>query len=413
MKRIALCCALVALGCSSAPPAVSAESAALISVGYTLASSPDGFEPDGIAADQRLVFTCQVPSSPSAGAVPTVRAFSRLFGAQVGQLPAPTATGWNGPTGVEVLDFTTSDLATSGTLLVFDNGGLPPAPTTKFVAKYSYSYSPTAGFSATMLNQWFLPTQNMPFYPATGFGFISDLRTLPDGKHVLTDPFLGDIWLCDASFSCQPVMYDADFAPAPAPTFTGTGRAPSGGTRMYQLGLSVGLSPGVVGAAYVAVTDEVCVGRTAQPGGLWCIKKSVLEDTTADPFAKTKRVLQAPAVGVSDGGHGVAADSWHSGSPWVYWIRSYSDPYPTGVNSAFRVNALTGAVETILASNDLLDFGTGISVMPPLPFGAPGVASLAIPNGQEENNGLLNTFLGGVDAFVSPTTITGVKVNAY
>jgi hypothetical protein len=162
--------------------------------------------------------------------------------------------------------------------------------------------------------------------------------------------------------------------------------------------------PGIFGAAYVAKTDEVCVERAASPGGIWCIDRATLLDLTTPPFAKSKRVVVPPTAGVSDAGHGIAADRWHAASAWLYWARSYD-------NTIRRVNVQTLQVQTVVSSVQLFDFPTGLDALPPLVAGSP-LTHLGIAMGMEEDNGLLNVALGGVDDFVAPTVIAGIALPA-
>lgn len=412
MKRLLpiLCAAM--LGCATPPPNASTSSALTLgtsptSLLYPLASDPAAYEMDGIAGDKILLFTVRTQhASPSPA--PDVLAFTRFGSAPLGSVAAPPG-GWVGPTGVSVIDYASSGLSTSGHLLVWDNGALPPAPAAKTVTKIAYSWDPVHGFASSVETVYGLPLQTAAPPTINGLGFVADVLTLPDGSHILTDPFIGDLWTCDASFSCALAMLDPDFAPAPSPTYTGVGRAPGGGTRAYTLTLSVGLSPGAVGLAYMPTIDSVCVGRTAQPGGIFCIDRAMLQDVTISPFSKVKTTVVPPSIGVSDGGHGLASDGNHPTSPWLYWIRSYSDEAASFTNRAYRVNVSTGEVQIAAASNTLLDFGTGITVLPNELPGSP-LVNLAIPMGQEENNGLLNSTLAGVDNFVAPTFITGVTL---
>jgi hypothetical protein len=376
---------------------------------YKLASDSAGYEMDGITGDKVLLFTTRTQHATPSPA-PDVLAFLRFGSAPLGSVAAPSG-GWVGPTGVEVLDYTSTNGGTCGHLLVWDNNALPPTPSIR-VVKVAYSWSQSTGFSSSVDTIYSLPLQSAAPPTINGLGFLSDVMTLPDGGHILNDPFIGDLWACDASFNCALAMVDPDFAPAPSPTFTGYGRAPGGGTRAYTLDLSVGLSPGVVGAAYMTVTDEVCVGRTAQPGGIWCIDRATLENTSLSPFGKLKRAVVPPTLGVSDGGHGLSADKNHPSSPYLYWIRSYSDSAGGNLNRAFRIDVVSGNAQVIAATNTLLDFGTGISVLPNEFPGSP-LVNVAISMGQEENNGLLNTDLGGADNFVAPTFITGVTLSMF
>jgi len=394
MRLIAVLTAFAVSGCAlETAPAVSegdAVRARPASSIRPLAAYPSGFEMDGIAADDRYVFTC-VPTS-AVGQDRGVLVASRESGLPVGQLPPPP-NGWSAPTGVEALG--------RGELLVFDNGALPPNAR---ITIYRYRYALIGPFSATLVESRELPLQSAPPpAPIDGFGFVADVLTLPCGTSVLTDPLLGALWACGPRFDdCQLAMVDSDFTPAPAPTLDGVGRATGGGTRPYELQLTVGLSPGVVGAAYLAATDEVCVGRTAQAGGIWCVDHAVLLDTSASPYTKAKRAVVPPQVGLSDGGHGLAS---HGASPWLYWVRSYSDAAGGGVNAVRRVNVRTLEVQLVAASNDLLDFSTGIAVLPPR---GPAV-DLVVPMGQEENNAALNAVLGGIDSFVAPTLIAEIS----
>jgi hypothetical protein len=402
-QSMLLMLALTLFGCNNVPFAT--NESALLDNGYVIASYPNGFEMDGIAGDKRLLFTNVVPS-PGVGTHVTVTAASRLTGVPVGELPPPPS-GWFAPTGVEVLSYATHGLGTSGELLVTDNGALPPNAHI-VVYKYGYAYDPISGFSAHLVATYPLPMQPPPpISTISGFGFVSDLFTLSSGTSVLTDALVGAIWSCDMAFSCQLLMVDPDFGPAPASPINGVGRAQGGGTQPYTLVLTVGLSPGIVGVTYVAATDEVCTARTALAGGVFCIDRAQLLDTSVSPYSKTKRVVVPPQLGLSDGGHGVAADRWHPSSPWLYWVRSYSDAAGGGFNAVHRVNLLTLEVQNILQSNTLLDFSTGITVLPPLIDGPP-FTNLAVPMGQEECNGALNQVLNGVNRYVSPTLITGV-----
>lgn len=405
---------LLFLGCKAPPaPTPAHVQAPLVinpsplAIAHRLASFPDGQELDGIACDQRLCITVRTQHA-TASPPPDVLVASRLTHDPLGSITPPPG-GWVGPTGVEMLDFETNGFATSGHILAFDNNSLPPSPSIK-VYRYSYAHDPAHGLSSTLEATYNVPLQTAQPPTINGLVFLSDVLTIPvDGVTVLNDPAVGALWTCNPSFACTLAMVDPDFAPAPSPQFTGIGRAPGGGTRPYTLDLTVGLSPGVVGSAYIAATDQVCVGRTAQPGGVWCIDRAVLE-SSASPFTKTKHVIVPPTPGVSDGGHGMSADRNNSSSPWLYWARSYSDAPSGNLNKVFRVNVQTLEVQTVLADNTLLDFSTGVTVMPPLDDGGLPVVPLAVPMGQEEFNGLLNADLHGVDDFVAPTLITEIDL---
>lgn len=386
--------------CATEEPKTAETTSALMSITYPLASFPDGFEADDVTGDERLVFTAVLPS---ASVAPGVVAARRIGGSPVGSLPPPVA-GFALPTCVKVVTYTTTGAQTSGELVVVDNGGLPPAAL-PVAHRYSYSWGPVAGFSATLLSSTPLPPLTAgPPSPPNGIGYASGLLVLDPTTFVITDAFVGGAWVCDASFSCFLGVADPSWGPGPAGTFTGVGRAPGGGTRSYTFVLPIPIFPGLFGAAYVALTDEVCVERAAAPGGLWCVDRATLLDPLTSPLAKSPRAVVPPIPGVSDAGHGIAADRWHPASPWLYWARSFD-------NTIRRVNVQTLAVETVASSVQLFDFPTGLDALPPLFAGSP-LTNLAVAMGQEEWNAALNVALGGVDDFVAPTIIAGVALSA-
>lgn len=367
---------------------------------YPLATFPSGFEADDVTGDERLVFTGVLPSLSVA---PAVVVASRITGAPVGTLPPPPS-GFILPTCVKVVSYSTLGGRTSGELLVIDNAGLPP--TARPIAyRYHYSYAPMAGFSATLVGALPLPVlTTTPPSPPNGVGYASGLLVLDPSTFIITDALSGGAWVCNSSFTCQLGIVSPDLAPGAAAPFSGVGRAPSGGERPYTFVLPTPIFPGAFGAAYVAKTDEVCVERAAAPGGLWCIARTTLLDLATSPLAKTKRVVVPPTAGVSDAGHGIAADRFHPASPWLYWARSFD-------NTVRRVNVETLQVEVVAHSTQLFDFPTGLDVLPPLVAGSP-LTTLGVAMGQEENNALLNTALGGTDAFVAPTLISAVLLPA-
>lgn len=395
--------AVVSLGCTPESD-TSAVQQNLFTIARPLVQFPTGFEADDVTADERLVFTGVLPSASIA---PAVVAASRATGNQVGTLPPPPG-GFLLPTSIKVSSYSTSGAGTTGELIVIDNGGLPPtAHPVAYI--YTYSHSPALGFSAALAATLPLPVLTAaPPSPPNGVGYASGLLVLNATTRLVTDAFVGGIWVCDASFVCQLGLASPDFAPAPAPTMTGVGRAPGGGVRTYTFQLPIPIFPGVFGAAYVALTDEVCAERASQPGGVYCIDRAALLNTAVNPFAKAKRTVVAPQIGVSDGGHGIAYDRFHPGSPWLYWVRALADSADNFNNTIRRVNVVTGQVQIVFRSNSLLDFSTGLDVLPPIVANSP-LTNLGIAMGQEENNAALNVALGGVDAFVSPTLITEVS----
>ncbi len=374
-----------------------------------LATFSDGFEMVDVTGDTSLVFTGVI--STTATQSPGVLVASRVTGAPVGSLTPPPA-GWGNPSALAITSYVDVPGRDVGDLLVVDNGALPPF---SHATIYRYRYKLIAGvFTSRLLDSHALPVQSFPPVVIDGVGYVGGVAKPPGGQVALADALDGAIWVCGPSLDDGALaMADPDFAPAPAPpAFYGVGRAPGGGVRAYELGLANGLMPGLLNVTYVDVTDEVCGERAAPPGGIFCVARSVLVDLVSSPYVKAKRVLVAPTVGLSDASHGVAYDHWNPCSPWLYWVRSLADAVGGGSNFVRRVSVITGAIEDVAESTELMDFSTGLQAIPPLVPGSP-TTNLAVAMGQEECNGAINPSLGGVSTFVSPSIIAHVKISSH
>src|SRR5262249_1257904 len=214
-------------------------------------------------------------------------------------------------------------------------------------------------------------------------------------------------------------MIDARFAPGfGVPDLIGVGRAPGGGTRAYRVRLpslfpgGPPVAPGIHSITYSAKTDEVIPIVTAPPGGIFAIQRSVLLDATIPPFAKggALRAVVAPQVGLSDLTDGVIYDRFHPDSPWVYWQRAISDVAGGSANILRRVHLLTGEIQEVARSNDLYDWTSNLSVLPPL--GQVPFTIVLSAMGQEENNPEVNSLLT-VPQYVAPSLLTGVTVSSW
>ena len=214
-------------------------------------------------------------------------------------------------------------------------------------------------------------------------------------------------------------MIDARFAPGfGVPDLVGVGRAPDGGTRPYVVRLpslfpgGPTVAPGIHSITFAAITDEVIPIVTTPPGGIYAIQRSVLLDDSIPPFAKgdALRAVVAPQVGLSDLTDGVIYDRFHPETPWVYWQRSISDTAGGGANILRRAHLLTGEIQEVVRSNELYDWTSNLSVLPPL-GNAPFTIVLAAM-GQEENNPDVNVLLTG-SQYVAPSLLTGVTVSGW
>jgi sugar lactone lactonase YvrE len=393
------------------PPVVLGPSAAV--------TFPSGFGIHGVGGDEVLLFGVQ--PSPGAQEPTGVHVASRLSGQVLAEV-TPPPSGWQTPLAIKITDFQRQGQRTQGTFLLLDAGVPPEQAGTRpaVVYRYDYSFSPQEGYRDHRLETHVLPLAGPPGPGLpTGIVFPESLGLLPGGNVAVTDTLGGAIWVAGPSLEdWHLALIDPRLAPGfGAPEIDGIGRAPGGGTQSYRLllptppGAPGPAAPGVHSIAYAAVTDEVYFNRTATPGGIYGIPRSVLLDTTTPPFAKgdAMRVLVPPAAGLSDLTDGLDYDRFHPTTPWLYWQRAPSDAIGGGFNTLRRVNLFTGEVQVVAQSNTLFDFTNEISALPGL--GDSPFTSIASAMGQEENNPDINVLLGGVSTYVAPTliTVTGVS----
>ena len=117
--------------------------------------------------------------------------------------------------------------------------------------------------------------------------------------------------------------------------------------------------------------------------------------------------MVAPRVGLSDATDGLAYDSFHPQSPWLYWARAFSDEIGGGSNVLRRVNLLTGQMEEVARSLTLYDFTSNLAALPPIGGADRTVIFSAV--GQEENNPEVNK-APGVLPYVAPSPLPLVEV---
>jgi hypothetical protein len=341
----------------------------------------------------------------------------RADGRDLGELPAPPG-GFGTPLSIKIESFRNQGpLRTSGTFVLLDNVVPPALAGTSAVKiyRYAYSYSPAAGFSATLLSTHTPPLNTQP--PTAlpnGTVYPGSIALLPGGGLVMTDNFTGALWVSDASYDLWSMaLIDPRLGFGPGDDVVGIARAQGGGTRPYTLRVpgppgGPPIYPGVHSVTYAAITDEVAFVRTATPGGIYAISRTALLDASVPPFFKgaAMREVVAPTVGLSDLTDGLDYDRFHPTSPWLYWQRAPSDVAGGGFNTLRRVNLQTGAVQTVAKSNEVFDWANEISVLPS-PF---GVLDDVLPLtwivssvGQEHNNPDVNVLLGGVPTYVNPS----------
>ena len=415
-RRIASC--VLTVVCLWGPvdsPAQAIDHGPKVQGPYIIASYPDGFSMHGIDGDTKVVVGVRPEGVP--GRPVGINVAHRTNGHMLGEVVEPPV-GWITPLSVIIEAYNEVGPGTDGSMLVLDAGGNPAeaGSVTTRIHRFTYSYTEPDGFSSQWVETHALPTPGPPVTGQlpTGILYVAGFVKLPDDTVAVTDTVAGAIWVAGPSLeNWQLMMIDPDFQFGFGGVVTGTGRAQGGGTRTYQLQTPFGLYPGIHSITYAAPTDELCTLRTATPGGIWAIPRSVLLDTTIPPFLKgaSKRVLVPPTPGLSDLADGIVHDRYHPTSQWVYWQRSIADAAGGGSNTLRRVSLTTGAIEVVASSNVLYDFTNNIAALPPLTTSAQ-YTTIASAMGQEENNPDVNVLLHGVATYVAPTLITAVNVRA-
>jgi len=376
---------------------------------------PEGFGVHGVAGDTQLLMIA-VPVG-TVGRTTGVHISHRRSGALLGEV-APPPGGWRVPLSLQIESFRDLGAGTAGSFLVLDGGGTPDdlGQAHATVSRFTYSFSPPAGFSAQWVSTHALPIDLLPGTAnalPSGMLYAGGFLQLPDGTVLVSDAVLGAIWRADASLKRWTLAYlDPDLAAGRCSEFQGIGRAPGGGTRPYSMRLPNDLCPGIHSFTHVLPTDEVCMVRAAPPGGIWCLARRTLVDPLLPAPVKLalKRVLVPSQAGLSDLTDGLVYDRFHPDSPWVYWARAVSDAAGGGSNVLRRVNVHTGEIEVVASSNLLFDWTSNIAPLPPTGDDSRALTTLLLSVGQQENNAQVNTLLNGVDDFVAPTLLPVVEV---
>lgn len=387
---------------------------------YAAATFQQAFPFHGCAGDKVLLFGVQVGSTPESQE--GIHVALRNSGIPIGRVTAP-AVGWHVPLSLELFNFSEQGQSSQGSFLVLDAGAEPAAAGSApaYLHEYEYSYSPQAGLSTTCRATHQLPLSGPPGPGLpTGVLLPAGFTRLPGGGVAVTDAALGAIWVAGPSLEdWRLAMIDPRFGPGfGVPDLVGIGRAPGGGTRPYVLRLPAvfpggpPVAPGIHSITYAAITDEVVAIVTAPPGGIFAIKRDVLLDESIPPFAKANalRAVVPPQVGLSDLTDGLVYDRFHPTTPWVYWGRAVSDMIGGGANILRRAHLVTGEVQEVARSNELFDWISNVSVLPPL-NSAPFTVLLAAM-GQEENNPEVNVLVSEPQ-FVGPSLLTGVTVSNW
>jgi len=372
---------------------------------------PAGVSIHGVGGDTRIVFL--VLPAPAPGEPVGAYAIDRTDGAVLGRITPPPA-GWRTPLSIEIEHWREDGSGSHGSFLLLDAGGPPSSAgqVRTVVHRYRYAYDPPA-LTTMHVASYPLPlaTPEAPRDLPTGIVYTDGFVRLPDGSVAVNDTPLGAIWVAGPSLAnWRLAAIDADFLPAPAAPATVVGRAPGGGTRETDFWTPGGIYPGVHSMTYAGLTDEVCMVRTAPPGGIFCMARETLFDTRRPALGKPKRTLVPPQIGLSDATDGLVWDRHHPRSRWVYWARAVADVRFGGVNVLRRVDLTSGHIEEVARSNILYDFTNNLAALPPVADDTRSVIASAV--GQQQNNAALNPLLLGRPAFVAPSPIPLVRVPA-
>lgn len=417
---------LLIAGCAStAEPVASThqELGARPSEPILISSIDAAYQVHGLAGDGVLLF--QVQPTTVAAKPKGVHVLLPFLG-QIADLATPPS-GWGTPLNVKLESSTRSGGVISGQLLVIDNQ-VPPAlagTAPALVYRYHYSFSVRQGFSSSLLETHALPLFTafpLGSAPPDGVLYAGSIALLPGGQLAATDSIIGALWVSDVSLDhwflalIDPTPPPGNkFSAAFGPPLSGIGRAQGGGTRSYDFlppappgsPPGLGLYPGSKAITYAAITDEVC-WSVVLPGGVYCAPRETLvafADPTTKPF---RQVMAAGLDSVGSLSSSCEYDRFHPGSEWLYFSPSIDTATVGFVNTVFRVSLVSGAVETVAASNEAFDFTSEISALP-----TPGEAertALVAAMGQEYNNAEVNVLLGGVSTFVSPVVTPLVVV---
>jgi hypothetical protein len=434
---LASACALALAAC--APPESDVEAAAeaqLIESGsygvgpIVLAEFPEGFQIHCVDGDTALLFAVQPSEAP--GRTKGVHVARRIGGANLPDV-TPPPDGWATPLSIVIESFSRLPIGGSeGTFLLLDAGvtpvqlGMLPAR----VYRYSYRFRPSQGLTTTLLETHFLPLNTQPLVPGNlpdGIFYPGELTILPDGRVAVPDAIWGAVWVSDANLeNWTPSLFDPRFMAAPGGPVMGIGYDASGMLSPYTylppappgFPPGLGLYPGMHALTYAASTDEVCFPVAASPGGIYCIGRAALLDTSAPFFAKSGdfmagtwgsvRVVVPPEPGVSDLTNGVTYDRYAPGSPWLYWQRAPADEIGGGCNALRRVHLETGVVQPLACDNEIFNWTNEIAALPPFITGSP-FTSILSSVGQQQNNPEVNAAIMSPSYFAPsrmPITVT-------
>jgi hypothetical protein len=364
---------------------VTATSSAALTVTGPRSVSTDFLDlqylPAGVAADANVVFI----GDPLEG---RVLAYSRATGQQIGELPQPP--------GGFILPFI-MHLLSSGRIGVLDAGGLPQpvpfVPAHPLISEYTYTYSPNAGFSATLAR----------FVDSTGteVGFPEDFVKLADGRILLTDAILGSIWVIQPDGTYTPGIVPQTFNPQDAiPQLVVCPTMPEVTVNGVPFLFSGSTIPGIEA---IAVRNGSAFFHSSCARGLFTFPISILSDNRA-PYqraADLQLVASTPANIQVEELLDMQFNPYDPTDPNLYTAHGMQ-------LEILRVNSITGARTVIATDPRLFDFPSSLAFLPP-GQNRQGSPSLLVVSNQQERTPLTND-AAPANAFVFPTLVAQVNI---
>lgn len=334
--------------------------------------------PHGVTGDTRLIFVTEPLNS-------RVAVLSRVTGQEVASLPQP-------PGGM-ILPFAIR-IRNDGRLAVLDSGGFPnvEVPAVPRVLDYQYSWNPwTQTFSATLVRD-----VSFAGYPMV---YAEDLEVLDDGRTVVSESVLGQLWIVHADGSIAPGVVPATFAPQDAvpglnPCLVGTATMADG----IPFAVAGNFGPGVGSMAQRA--GYLYFGNTCM-GGVRKIPIASLEDPTRTPSQRGADItVVSPKLAGStlDIVKGLTFNKWDPTDSRLVAVESITQ-------RLVRINTVTGARETLIDDPVLLNFPVSAQFLPPVA----GLQPVVVSSDQEHRLAALNAAIPQ-DQFLPPFLLTKVYV---
>jgi hypothetical protein len=339
----------------------------LFSVGpasFSFAFSDVTFLPAGVAAGRQVFFV----GDPLDG---RVLAYSRLTGAQIGELPQPP--------GGFVVPFIMHQLS-DGRLGVLGAGGVPQikpfVPANPVIYEYTYTDSVVVPFNASLAR--------LVSFADEVIGFPEDFVRLPDGRELLTDSVLGAIWVVQTDGTVVPGIVPETNDPADAiPTLAFCPTMPEVTVNGVPFLFTGSTIPGIEPITY---RNGTVYFHSSCARGIYTFPVAILSDSR-QPYQRAADIRLLAATPANIEIEELLEMQFNPYNP--------DDPYMYAAHGMqleiLRVDSRTGAREVIAHDARLFDFPSSLSFLPP-PVGDynPGLPSLMVVSNQQERTPITN-----------------------